>query len=228
MFQSGIEASQIVPAGVTLLTGITGWWDARDYGGTGALINKGTGGSSLNLTLNGTPALGTGTIIMDGVNDYLSVADDSNLDLAGADDFHMGVIMTQTVGGNYGTLMTKYSGSGAGYIFFENGAAVQITAQVSNGTTTVTANTPAGSLSTKTILSAKRTGGFLTGYKDAVAGTAVAEGTGLNMTNAIALQIGASVGGTFFYAFTFHGAFFARRALSTTELGYIKSLYGIA
>src|SRR4051812_20811015 len=104
--------------GLALLTGMVGFWDARNYAGTGTWVNLGTAGTAGDMILGAATAAptfsGSGNpakFAFDGVNDVMATA--GNVTQFDApirtNNFTIGVIMSwpNTVSKSVGTIFAK-------------------------------------------------------------------------------------------------------------------------
>lgn len=234
------EASAGGPAPPTIpvqLTGCEGFWDFTNYSGSGALLNLGTAGSALDMTLNAvTFAAGRGAF--NGSSSYGTVANNAALDYIASEDMHIGIIMDWdgATPQSFCALLSKYHSGG--YAISTNGAtqATYCTWEGSvTGATHADGNNPSIGSSTKIIYWLKRDtvaqnviAGWTKG-SGSNSGTAKTQNPAGTSTNTSSFDVGAQDNHSGFYQRMGVYGIFAKQGIfdTTTDLPAIATYYGV-
>lgn len=214
-------------AGLAALQGCTAFWNATTYT-SGALVNSGTGGSVLNLTVNGSPTYTTDHFVLDGVNDSLSVNDHALLRApAVGSGFTIGIIASYASSAGTDFLMTKRNSSDTTFweLYRQTGPAadffvVASSASASPGQITVPASTKAligGGISSAGAHT------FMNGVRKTVADTRGA----LGASNGKMMIATRDVPGATCQAMNFYGAWLTQAAMSTKTLLDIAKYFSV-
>jgi hypothetical protein len=220
--------------GLDLLSNMTGWWDGSTYSGSGDLLNSGTGGSSLDLTISG-PSFSSGVFTFDGVNDKMECSDSSAFDVAAGESMSIGWIGQRLTTGSNGQRFIDKDGGIGGKVWllrtttsstvglFNVNDLVQSANPVQTGTFPAPgANHLFVGQRDMTTVTAKMS-------VDGIDGTAVALTSTGSPDNANDFHIGGNNQGgtTGFSNMTMLCAFFCKFALSYTQQRYIAAAYGL-
>lgn len=221
-------------AGRALLLSMVGWWDARDYSGSGSLLNKGTTGAAIDAALgagSAAPSFSVDHFVFDGVDDYMAIPDNAALDFANADEFTVGVIVKfTTVPLTSGALLNKYDNSNGplpGYYIVSTGTTYGVTTGISDtGGQFTNVASPVSAVNAKTLFAMTRDGGLIFATRDDTDNNS-ADTTTMTSANAQTLLVGKTPTNTNFQHFQLFGIFVSRTALIGSEILSILSEYGI-
>lgn len=224
--------------GADKLATMLGWWDGAGYSGSGNWLNQGVGGA-LDWVLGAggaAPSFAAGVFTFDGVDDYMAIADNALFDFLSGNPFSIGVIMTPKVAIVSGAaIMSKYSGSAAGYaLAMASATTYQFT--VADQTTTNNAGTQTTAVNTKQLFGGMRysqahvsqaqTHKVVGGAQTQTNNTLGASGGG-RTDNALALTLGARPGLTNFCQMDVVGVFLHNAPIHTIDLLAIGAYYGV-
>jgi len=210
-----------------LLTSAAGWWDASTYT-SGAWLNQGTEGATLNFTLGAAtaaPSFASGEFTFDGVNDYMYIADSSAIDIAAGESFTLGIIFNPTGATTNGArIISKDPGSGAIYnMQMTTGPFIAV--RLNDGSSAPQTNVAAPTVGSYQMAALVRdcTNNLLLGYKNSSVVT-IATTTEAAINNTAELRIGTT--GTAI-PMKVKAAFLFKRALTAAELLAIQHYYGL-
>lgn len=226
----GLSAGEIVLSGCVL------WLDTTDYSGSGDMINKGTTGSALDGVLgagSAEPAWTGGSpgyFTFDGVNDIITVADNSVLNFADADDWTLGVIWEHaSAPANNARWVDKFSGALTGYSMRYQGSSINTIVADSGGHVVAPTGTGAVPTATKMLLLTtmnKSAGNTCRVRYNTTLGTSLSASPLTSATTTTDdFKISSSTNPI---AGKFYGVFLARSVLTATNITDVGTYYGVS
>lgn len=225
---SSTSTATPLTAGQALLKTFPFWWDARQYSGSGNLLNRGTV-ASRDLTING-PVFSVDKFTFDGVNDYMTASHHASMD-ADSTDWFCGIIVKQlspvTSDGFY---IGKRASPGPYWDIASNGLGITGIKDEFRGSSTPAGEAginPSGYLTPlKMMLGMKIIGiNSTTAYANSTAGTTATTSRNGTIASSADLYIGTWNNVSNWQKFEFYGAFIARVALTAQNITDIVNDY---
>ncbi len=222
--------------GEIVLSGCVLWLDTTDYSGSGDMVNKGTAGAALNGILGGGGAAPTwtagspGYFTFDGVNDLITVANNSALNFADADDWTLGAIWEHaSAPANNARWVDKFSAGLEGYAMRYQSSSVNTIVTDSGGHAIAATGTGAVPTATKMLLltTVNKSGGNTARVRyNTTLGTSLSAAPLTSATtNTDPFEISSSTNPI---AGKFYGVFLARSILTSTNITDVGTYYGVS